>query len=268
MFPSIKAKNLRGEQVDFPSCRGDSIKLVGFSFKQFGFEMVPSWINPFKARFERNSAITTMQLCFIELSMLRYLHTLIEASVRSQVPQADHGDTLVRYGDVEVTAFIRLCGCVAFDHVLTIGLRGCKTGVCAAAEDSQPGNGVRVSVGQAQQSALDRYGQGDRGGARVSVFVHGAAVAAGARTERQFRRLQRIQATIVYFFFAVNTLSPFGNAKLRNTFTENACELYGSSSPPLGGSDRVSKCVELLAWKRRRAIRSRVVACCVGLHIP
>uniref|UniRef100_A0A7S1BRD1 Mitochondrial ATPase complex subunit ATP10 n=1 Tax=Corethron hystrix TaxID=216773 RepID=A0A7S1BRD1_9STRA len=112
------------DRLRSPSSGSYGCTLVAISFKQYGFEMLPSWIGPFERVFNeenenlsqrrkkhRRSAISVrpniVQIAISEGGILRLLSSIVTNSMRRNVPQHLHDNTLLHFGDGEDVGILR-----------------------------------------------------------------------------------------------------------------------------------------------------------------
>lgn len=50
-FPKLSATALTGQSVKFPACFNNRVTLVGVFHRQFGFTMLPTWVEPLEEAF-------------------------------------------------------------------------------------------------------------------------------------------------------------------------------------------------------------------------
>lgn len=115
-FPSLgDMVNLKGEAVSIPEffTRNNRSKdasakctLVAISYKDFGAQLLPSWIDPFDMAFRKgvnNEAdrYEVVRIIINEGTMVKLLRTFITSGTKKNVPESDHASTLLYYGDAE-----------------------------------------------------------------------------------------------------------------------------------------------------------------------
>jgi ATPase complex subunit ATP10 len=79
--------------------------LVAISYKDFGAQLLPSWIDPFDRAFRWDSNETdryeVVRIIINEGRMMKLLSPFITSGTRKSVPESDHSNTLLYYGDAE-----------------------------------------------------------------------------------------------------------------------------------------------------------------------
>lgn len=113
-FPSLKELvNLHEEVVDIPDffTRNNRSKdanvqctLVAISCKEFGAQLLPSWTEPFdKALREGKDAdrFEVVRITINEGRIVKLLSPFILSGTKKNVPEKDHTNTLLYYGDAE-----------------------------------------------------------------------------------------------------------------------------------------------------------------------
>lgn len=106
-FPITNCSNLDGSNVSVPlDVENGSVRLIGFSFKQYGFMMLRSWLDPFSAEFITSSEvdsksghkITALEICFIEYSFLSMAKSVFAANIRKNVSPRMINKTFLKFG--------------------------------------------------------------------------------------------------------------------------------------------------------------------------
>lgn len=107
--------NLKGEAASIPDffTRSNRSKdasakctLVAISYKDFGAQLLPSWIDPFDLAFRKginNEAdrYEVVRVIINEGTMVKLLSPFITSGTKKNVPESDHASTLLYYGDAE-----------------------------------------------------------------------------------------------------------------------------------------------------------------------
>lgn len=78
------------------------VKLVAFSFKQYGFTLIRSWLDPFYEQFGRgpHAVVPTVELCFVEWGFLSFLRRLFLEDVKRRTAVENHGLTALVFGGI------------------------------------------------------------------------------------------------------------------------------------------------------------------------
>lgn len=108
--------NLKGEAASIPDffTRNNRSKdasakctLVGISYKDFGAQLLPSWIDPFDMAFRQDGAnndtdrYEVVRIVINEGRMMKLLSPFITSGTKKNVPESDHANTLLYYGDAD-----------------------------------------------------------------------------------------------------------------------------------------------------------------------
>ncbi len=106
--------NLKGETASIPDffTRNNRSKdasakctLVAISYKDFGAQLLPSWIDPFDRAFRQGANDTdryeVVRIIINEGRMMKLLSPFITSGTRKNVPESDHANTLLYFGDAE-----------------------------------------------------------------------------------------------------------------------------------------------------------------------
>jgi mitochondrial ATPase complex subunit ATP10 len=124
LFPEIKgARNLSGVSVNFP---GHCVRknrsrdaeaqctLLAISFRDFGFQQLPSWIDPFAAAFGSNDRVEVLKINVANGWFDRYfLRPIITALTKRNTDPKDYDKTFLFYGNTE-----QLCDAMRMRNVL------------------------------------------------------------------------------------------------------------------------------------------------------
>lgn len=113
-FPKLSGlTNLLDETVDLPDffTRNNRSKdanaqctLVALSCKEFGAQLLPSWVDPFSKQLchGRDSAkFEVVRITLNEGRIAKLLSPFIVSGTKSRIPQPEHGTTLLHYGDAD-----------------------------------------------------------------------------------------------------------------------------------------------------------------------
>jgi hypothetical protein len=82
--------------IDPQSGRG--LRLITFSFKQYGHGLTKTWTEPF-SKSPLAEKIPIVNLCFVEYGFLSYIKGAFISGMKSQTPQEDWGRTAFVFGD-------------------------------------------------------------------------------------------------------------------------------------------------------------------------
>jgi ATPase complex subunit ATP10 len=107
-------KTLSGEAVSLPDVllrRNKSndpnaqSTLLTVSFRDFGFQQLPSWIEPFAKEFDGNTRVQVYRLIISEGWFIKYiLRLVVQASVKANTAPEDYDRTLLHFAN-DSTAF-------------------------------------------------------------------------------------------------------------------------------------------------------------------
>lgn len=115
IFPFLKVSTLNGEDVTLPDALVTSIeeeeegaavtsgvKVVCFSFKQYGFGLLRSWLEPIWGKYGQgvSASVPTLEICFVEYSFLSMAKSMFVSSIKEKVPEANHPLTALCFGGV------------------------------------------------------------------------------------------------------------------------------------------------------------------------
>ena len=84
--------------------------LVAISCKEFGAQLLPSWTDPFEAAFcndnsaaaaAANDRYEVVRITINEGRIAKLLSPFIVSGTKKKVPEKDHANTLLYYGDAE-----------------------------------------------------------------------------------------------------------------------------------------------------------------------
>jgi len=116
MFPSLDdVSTLDGENVTLPEffVRGldaaTSCTLVAISYKDYGYKLLPTWLDPFenefskkKLRVEVESRVSTVKLAVTEGGFIfRMLKGLITSEMKRNTPEDQHKSYLAYFGNAD-----------------------------------------------------------------------------------------------------------------------------------------------------------------------
>jgi mitochondrial ATPase complex subunit ATP10 len=124
LFPEIKgAVSLAGLSVDFPAhcVRKNRSRdaeaqctLLAISFRDFGFQQLPSWLDPFTAVFESNDRVEVLKINVANGWFDRYfLRPIISALTKRNTDTKDHDRTFLFYGNTD-----NLCDALRMRNIL------------------------------------------------------------------------------------------------------------------------------------------------------
>jgi ATPase complex subunit ATP10 len=124
LFPTVTgAMSLSGKSVDFPAhfVRKNRSKdteaqctLLAISFRDFGFQQLPSWLDPFNAEFGSNDRVETLKINVANGWFDRYLlRPLITTLTKRNTDPKDHENTFLYYGNTD-----QLCDALRMRNLL------------------------------------------------------------------------------------------------------------------------------------------------------
>ena len=84
------------------SSQWGEIKLVAFSFKQYGFDLLRSWTAPFMQEFGggKFSQIPVIEICWIEYSFLSMVRKMFAEELKKKVLLDQHDLTVLTFGNI------------------------------------------------------------------------------------------------------------------------------------------------------------------------
>jgi mitochondrial ATPase complex subunit ATP10 len=124
LFPTVKgAMSLSGTSVDFPAhfvrknrSRDTEAQctLLAISFRDFGFQQLPSWLQPFNAVFGSNDRVEILKVNVANGWFDRFfLRPIITALTKRNTDPKDHDKTFLYYGNTD-----QLCDALRMRNVL------------------------------------------------------------------------------------------------------------------------------------------------------
>ncbi len=105
-FPPIKGFSLNHKDVVIPDDYKGDVKLVVFSFQEYGFELVRKWLNPFLERFAtelNNKSIVALEISFVEFSFLSIAKKSFANGIKTALGNNRLDETAVTFGGVMVS---------------------------------------------------------------------------------------------------------------------------------------------------------------------
>lgn len=120
VFPFLRVSTMDGEDVTLPDAlvttiddgeretvaeRGavtSGVKVVCFSFKQYGFGLLRSWMEPLWGKYGHgiSASVPTLEICFVEYSFLSMAKGMFVSAIRDKVPESNHPLTTLCFGGV------------------------------------------------------------------------------------------------------------------------------------------------------------------------
>lgn len=84
------------------SASSHHVKLVAFSFKQYGFTLIRSWLDPFYEQFGKgpHAVVPSVELCFVEWGFLSFLRRLFIEDVKRRTDVENHRLTALVFGGI------------------------------------------------------------------------------------------------------------------------------------------------------------------------
>ena len=148
-FPFLQVTTLKGEDVTLPdamvtveeeegSAGGQvtsGVKVVCFSFKQYGFGLLRTWLEPFWDRYGMgiSATVPSLEICFVEHGFLSFARSIFTANIKEKVPSDNHDLTMLSFGNVpDFSAHLLLPNkftgyIVVLDKNNKVRWRGCGT---------------------------------------------------------------------------------------------------------------------------------------------
>ena len=127
-FPKIYGSSMNGVDKQIPHYSSADAKLVCFSIKEYGFQLVREWIDPFARRFNpiRNEnkdgealekqaplevckRVSCHEIIFVEYSLLWYTRSVFAKATKLKIMKEQHDHTFLSFGSITVNAHIMLC---------------------------------------------------------------------------------------------------------------------------------------------------------------
>lgn len=104
-FPIVTGTSLEGNDVEVPDSYQGSVKLVSFSFQDYGFQLLPSWLEPFNKKYpveSTNGKVKSIQICWIKYGFLNFLKGVFVNSMKPKIDPALHNQTVLAFGKMRV----------------------------------------------------------------------------------------------------------------------------------------------------------------------
>ena len=118
-FPFLQVSTLDGEDVTLPDAlittieegEGETVgegsvtngvKVICFSFKQYGFGLLRSWMEPLwgKYGYGVSATVPTLEICFVEYSFLSMAKGMFVSAIKDKVPESNHPLTTLCFGGI------------------------------------------------------------------------------------------------------------------------------------------------------------------------
>ena len=97
-FPSVSGHDLNGQPTKFPESVHSKVKLVTFSFNEYGYNLNKSYREPFLEIFEKNKDVQALDICFVEYGFLKLMQGVFASNLKKRVPETQHALTQITFG--------------------------------------------------------------------------------------------------------------------------------------------------------------------------
>ena len=104
-FPKIQCSTLSGVDKIYPNDANAKVKLITFSFKEYGNGLVKTWYQPFSNHFkdaQYNGQVKPIKLLMIEYSLLSIAKQVFISGMKPNVPSDQHDNVGFVFGGVKV----------------------------------------------------------------------------------------------------------------------------------------------------------------------
>lgn len=114
-FPSVPCCTLKGLQTCIPPIVPSSssgaasaaaicdVRLVHFSFKEYGYELSRPWVRKFREQFANEPRAQVQEICFVEWGFLSVLQSAFVSTLKSQIAPQYHEALGIKFGGVMVS---------------------------------------------------------------------------------------------------------------------------------------------------------------------
>lgn len=101
LFPPTFCYNLNGTGVEIPASIV-GMKLLVFSFKQYGFQLGKTYLTHFNDRFSCTQGVCSFELCFVEHKFLSFTKGLLISGLKSSTNANRYDKTAFAFGGTKV----------------------------------------------------------------------------------------------------------------------------------------------------------------------
>lgn len=103
VFPNVRADCLDGTNAQLPAALKSKAKLISFSFKHYGFDIVRKWNDYVHQKYFQDTKIDTIELCYVEFGFLSMAKSLYINNIKRSIPNDRHKNTFVVFGGIQVS---------------------------------------------------------------------------------------------------------------------------------------------------------------------
>jgi ATP10 protein len=100
IFPPVCGINLNGKDTIFPNQIHTKVKLICFSFTDYGFNLNKSYKDSFIDKYANNDQIAVLEICFVEYGFLKMMKGMFQSNLKKKIPDTHHHHTQVTFGGV------------------------------------------------------------------------------------------------------------------------------------------------------------------------
>lgn len=100
LFPSVSGIDLNGKETKFPGHVQAKLKLVCFSFTDYGFNLNKSFKDPFIEKYGASSDAFALEICFVEYGFLKMMQGMFQSNLKKKIPETHYHLTQVTFGGV------------------------------------------------------------------------------------------------------------------------------------------------------------------------
>lgn len=97
-FPSVAGNDLNGHPSKFPESVSSRVKLVAFSFNEYGFSLNKSYLEPFLDKFSAREDVHALEICFVEYGFLKLMQGVFAANLKKRILENRHACTQITFG--------------------------------------------------------------------------------------------------------------------------------------------------------------------------
>ena len=97
-FPSVSGHDLNSQPTKFPESVHSKVKLVTFSFNEYGFGLNKSYREPFLEAFEKKKDVLALDICFVEYGFLKLMQGVLASNLKKRVPENQYARTQITFG--------------------------------------------------------------------------------------------------------------------------------------------------------------------------
>lgn len=100
IFPGLPGYDLNGRETLFPERIKAKVKLVSFSFTDYGFNLNKTYSEPFLDKYAGHPDVKALEITFVEYSFLQVMKGVFATNLKKRIPESQHARTQVTFGGV------------------------------------------------------------------------------------------------------------------------------------------------------------------------